>query len=787
MPDHVDPSDGEVSEPQREYAAFLAYNSQDEAAPKCARWIWEALEANDHPTWFADWDVPVGTKSISAAMERGIAESACCFVLLGESELGNWEGNFELELALKRSAENKKFRVLAVLLPGSSGPGGLRDALQISGRVELQEQFTDEGLTEEGLKRILCAVRAQTRRQFEEELARAAASPPTRAAAQAEVGAYRALLVGISHYEDAGLGTLKGPPNDLVNLAGALAEIGAPGGGDWEVARSPEPGGTEPEREELGRRLRDFFLKAGEEDTLLFYYSGHGTIAEDDSYLCTGKTNAKDPEYESIAASEIALWVKRSPARAVVVVLDCCRAATLNASAYHELGDNVAVILASQGNTSDAESDTDPSPFTETLIGVLRDPSVSSREDLTVGDLVVALEHRGVKPVTNARLGTDIVLARRPAEPVVHVPVEAAPVISVGVRSECIDLERLPLVRQLAATLDGLLAGEHEPDQVPSALVTETMQTLARELRASLALRERQSLEQALRDESLPTCAVRFADKADGLRLGDLPWEYLALHVDPQPGEQDPQDVLRSPPMFVERHLEVSPAPKAGGVTVQKVDLFSSLRSTEVGKPHPLTVATKEQLEKRLHIKMAPAAASSWNVFSMAQDDADVVILQCPVRLEGERLEMLFARESGDMEPVPAHTVVRKLKDRTSMTVLLIETIADDSGDQPALGVRRLARGLAENLRCPVVAICHPRAYAHCLKDYPNEPVFLAALLQAVRSRLDLDQAAYSARNEVVTNLPTEPTIVGIPIVMKPEPPEERLTRRDDSGAARKR
>jgi hypothetical protein len=299
------------------------------------------------------------------------------------------------------------------------------------------------------------------------------------------------------------------------------------------------------------------------------------------------------------------------------------------------------------------------------------------------------------------------------------------------------------------------------------------MQMVARELRAGLAPREQQSLEQAFRDESPPTCAVRFADSAAALRLGDLPWEYLALHVDPEHGEQDPQDVLRSPPMFVERHIEVSPAPKAGGVTVQKVKLFSSLRSTEVGKPHPLTAATKEQLEKRLHIKMDPAAAASWNVFSMAQDDADVVILQCPVRLEGERLEMLFAREAGDMEPVPANTVARKLKDRTSMTVLLIETIADDSGDQPALAVRRLARDLAESLRCPVVAICHPRAYAHCLKHYPNEPVFLAALLQAVRSRLDLDQAAYSARNEVVTNLPTEPTIVGIPIVMRPEPPEE--------------
>jgi hypothetical protein len=216
-------------------------------------------------------------------------------------------------------------------------------------------------------------------------------------------------------------------------------------------------------------------------------------------------------------------------------------------------------------------------------------------------------------------------------------------------------------------------------------------------------------------------------------------------------------------------------------VTVQKVELFSSLRPIESGKPHPLTAATKEQLEQ-LRIQMVPGAASSWNVFSMAQDDADVVVLQCPVRLEGGKLEMLFAPEAGVMEAVPAQqdTLARKLQDRSSMTTLLIETIADDSGEQPALAVRRLARGLAESLRCPVVAICHPRAYAHSLKAYPNESVFVAALLQAVRSGLPLDQAAYSARHEVVTSLPTEPTIVGIPIVMTPEKTEEPLPRRDE-------
>lgn len=764
MPDGVQPSDGDGSQPPK-FDAFIAYNSQDEAASMQARWIWEALEDNGHRTWFAEHDVSKGAKFVSKGMEQGIADSACCLVLIGEKGLGNWQGTVEYEIALARSTKDKDFRVLSVLLPDSTGAEELRPVMKISSTVDLADHFKAQGLTEDGLTEVLCTVRNQSRREFEEERAKAVGA-----------GGYHALLVGISKYEDADLGGLMGPPNDLRMLASALAAVEPPSGGRWGIDRC-----SEPDREDFGRRTRDFFLKASDEDTLFFYYSGHGTISKDEAYLCTGTSKLRSPAYDSIAAAELARWVKESPAKAIVVILDCCRGATLNANAYDDLGDTAAVLLASRGLAADAESESDPSPFTKELLGALKDPSVPGEGGLTVGDLVDALGHRDAKPVVNARLAAHIALARRPAKAIEHVVAKTSHVTPLMVEADCFDPDRLRIVRQLADTLDGLLAAEREAAQVPSALVTETMRMLAGELRGALIDEEKQSLDQALREETLSMCAVQFADSAAAAQLGDLPWEYLALHADAKPADLDQQAVLRHPPLCVERYVEVSPGPKGPGVTVQKVELFSSLFSPEAGTLHPLTAATKKQLEE-LGIRMSPGPSSSWNVFSMAQDDADIVILQCPVRLQGGRLEMLFEPEAGSTTPVSAQqdNLARKLKDRSSMTTLLIETIADGSSNQTALALRRLARSLAESLRCPAVAVCHSRAYARCPGDYPNEPVFMATLVKGVRSGLPLDQAAHAARCEVVTSLVTDPAIVGIPIVTIPTKPGEGHVGRDE-------
>ena len=84
----------------------------------------------------------------------------------------------------------------------------------------------------------------------------------------------------------------------------------------------------------------------------------------------------------------------------------------------------------------------------------------------------------------------------------------------------------------------------------------------------------------------------------------------------------------------------------------------------------------------------------------------------------------------------------------------------------------------------PVVAVCHARAYATALSEDAHAATpFLVHLLTELGNQRPLDQAAHAARRTTVSTLaPDEPAIVGIPIVIRPEPrPEGEPARRPTS------
>jgi len=124
----------------------------------------------------------------------------------------------------------------------------------------------------------------------------------------------------------------------------------------------------------LREACRELFDSTGD---VLFYFSGHGSLTEVGGYLATWESQADD---WGIPMQEIIDRASASPARDILVILDCCHAgAAGNASLLNRPGErnplaalreNMTVIAASRASESSVESDK-YSLFTASLLDAL--------------------------------------------------------------------------------------------------------------------------------------------------------------------------------------------------------------------------------------------------------------------------------------------------------------------------------------------------------------------------------------------------------------------------------
>lgn len=236
---------------------------------------------------------------------------------------------------------------------------------------------------------------------------------------------YRALLIGNANFPDEPeLEPLRGPANDLTELGAALTdlEVGLP----WQVTEVRDR--TSQEVEEA---IYDFFEGATREEQLLLYYSGHGQLDIDNRlFLCTRDTTLTRRGLRAVHHSYLTDRMDRCPARAIIVVLDCCfsgRAADAKgldmAAPFAGRGRFVMSSCERRGTAKDAMGDGEPSLFTGHLVAALRHGAVGHDGYVTarqVWDYVEdQLRGSGQRPCrkTDGETG-DVVLARRP------VPVE---------------------------------------------------------------------------------------------------------------------------------------------------------------------------------------------------------------------------------------------------------------------------------------------------------------------------------------------------------------------------
>jgi Caspase domain/TIR domain len=753
-----------------EFQAFISYNSKDRQRIEL---LFQELDRRGVRVWYDQREKVAGTISADL-MAGGIARSERCAVFLGEHGEGPWQSE-EQQLALAEAVQNNR-PVFAVLLPGW-GSNILPPNLSIRTYVDLQDAFADTGITSEGGDKLEAAMRGCSVGKLHEWRARQS-EPPSAPEVTIRRGRWRAVVAAVSTYKQQGWNALHGPLSDADVLAQALGELTLPSGGGWEVTKI-----LDPTREKLIDALQELFAaEEAEDDTVLFYYSGHGVMSDQVPYLCAVDTRLEALSWTGIMAQTVVEFLKGSRAAKKIVILDCChgKPVRMDGNPYKDLGPGAAVIGASEGLAEDAERATEASPFTSELVRIMRSPDAHGQAGLTVGILLDELARSEQKPWTNTQPDRDILIASRggPSPPEQR---DAVPAVRVTLKSGCVPRDYLPLLSQVVRMLDDIMALSDDEDTFPSNAVRSAMRLLGEEFaRLLFSPGDHDSLAEALRlagDNQPPRLELQFEDETIRDAIGDLPWEYLALHCPSGvPELRDSADVLRNPRLPVERLVETPPTKHAVLPTPQQVVLFSSLESTAApaanpqrDMPHVLTVNAIDKL-RHLSVPTDVVTPASWQEFLGHSAPASLVILQAPLRWADHELTIGFFKQASQVPRfVDFESVLGVLKDRRAMIWLVIETVADHPEWQSPSAARKLAERFAQRLKIATVAVCHPRAFSGCLRDNPHANSFVARLVDELIDGTPLDRAAHVARSEVLNTLaPKEAAVVGIPRVLQP-------------------
>jgi hypothetical protein len=140
----------------------------------------------------------------------------------------------------------------------------------------------------------------------------------------------KALIIGISNYTN--LQKLDFCKNDGTEIYDLLSSLGYETSDKFRLV-------GEAKGEKVRDAIYDFFdnINNNLDDTLLFYYSGHGVPDVDgDMYLASSDTDPDKPYRRGFSFEELTKMIQKSIATSVVVILDCCYSGSAKISKGHE-------------------------------------------------------------------------------------------------------------------------------------------------------------------------------------------------------------------------------------------------------------------------------------------------------------------------------------------------------------------------------------------------------------------------------------------------------------------
>ncbi len=147
---------------------------------------------------------------------------------------------------------------------------------------------------------------------------------------------FRAFVVGADYH-------LQFARADAERIADALEKLGY----ELPKPRIPPP---EEDSNSISARLRKFITDSRPEDTLLFYFAGHGIPSpQRELYLALdGYDPARHPLQTCLSIADISSAFKNTDIETKLIILDCCRAGKSFSVAEFTSQDNHAVVAAAE-------------------------------------------------------------------------------------------------------------------------------------------------------------------------------------------------------------------------------------------------------------------------------------------------------------------------------------------------------------------------------------------------------------------------------------------------------
>lgn len=191
----------------------------------------------------------------------------------------------------------------------------------------------------------------------------------------------KALVVGINYYEH-GSG-LYGCVDDAYAVKSVL-ERNSDGTVNFAVKILTGTGPTDAvKRSQLRVQIKELF--AGDSETALFYFAGHGHIEAIGGYLLSSDSRSGD---EGIALNEVLTFANQSRAQNKVVILDSCHSGIAGANpsipSTAELTDGLTILTASTAEQY-AREENGAGVFTTLLIDALNGAASNLVGDITPG------------------------------------------------------------------------------------------------------------------------------------------------------------------------------------------------------------------------------------------------------------------------------------------------------------------------------------------------------------------------------------------------------------------
>ena len=141
-----------------------------------------------------------------------------------------------------------------------------------------------------------------------------------------------AIVVGIDHYADPAVPDLACAVNDAESVAAAICQTHSAATLELVLLTDPvrDAGTRHPTREEIVAAARHAAASAGEQDTVLFYFAGHGGLLHEQPCLFPGDLRLVHEREEvtlsgMIPAQELQGIFRACPCRRHVMFLDCCQ------------------------------------------------------------------------------------------------------------------------------------------------------------------------------------------------------------------------------------------------------------------------------------------------------------------------------------------------------------------------------------------------------------------------------------------------------------------------------